>query len=272
MSGGELRFACPNGHRRSRSCKLAENCPTCQTQAALAEAVATLLTLVPTLSSEVAAAAVSTVAPSTEERRRLARWLRNQPAELGSIGSDCPPAAVRLLDELTARGLSVARPRCVDCGRHRPLPSVVDGGRVCSQCYMVRRAEPCARCGRTKLVSARQANGLAVCQRCRASDPDTWRPCGRCGRHGQVVATKLGVPIGRCCYVAPFLRCTVCGLTKARRPYKTRRPVCANALIGRRPCVLYAAWTLLCRSTRTRGRCALAVARSSRAHAGRVAH
>ena len=167
MSGSELRFACPNGHRRNRSCRLSENCPTCRTQAALAEAVATLLKLVPTLSSDVAAAAVSTVAPSTGERQRLARWLHYQPADLGSIGCDCPPAAVRLLDELKARGLSVARPRCVDCGRHRPLPSAVDGGRVCSQCYMLRRAEPCARCGRP--VASPSASGAVPATRIRGA-------------------------------------------------------------------------------------------------------
>ncbi len=228
MSGGELRFACPNGHRRNRSCKLSENCPTCRTLAALAEAVATLLTFVPKLSSEVAAAAVSTVAPSTGERRRLGKWLREQAADLGSIRSDCPPVAARLLDHLATRGLSVARPRCVDCDRHRALPMAVDGGRVCSQCYMLRRAEPCARCGRTKLVCTRQPDGLAVCQRCRTSDPSTWRPCGRCGRQVQAVTTECGVSIGRCCYVPPLLRCSVCGVNKARRPYKTRRPVCTD--------------------------------------------
>src|SRR5579864_2848042 len=103
VSGSELRFACPNGHPCKRSCKLAENCPTCRTQTALSEAVAMVLTLVPTLSTELAAAAVSTVAPSTGERQCLVRWLRDQPADLGSIGSDCPPVAVRLLDNLATQ-------------------------------------------------------------------------------------------------------------------------------------------------------------------------
>ena len=215
-----VRFACPNGHPRKRPCKLAENCPT----AALADAVATLLTLTPTLSTEVATAAVSTIAPSIGERWRLARWLRDQPADLGSIGSDCPPVAVRLLDNLATRGLPVALPRCIDCGRHRSLPVAVEGGRVCSQCYLLRRAEPCARCGRTQVVSTRQADGLAVCPQCRIRDPNAWRPCGRCGRHGQAVTTERGVTVGRCCYVPPLLRCSVCGLNKANRPYKTRPP------------------------------------------------
>lgn len=228
MSGSELRFACPNGHRRSRSCKLSENCPTCRTQAALGEAVATLLRLIPTLSTQVAVAAVSTVAASTGERRRLVNWLREQSRDLGSIGSDCPPVAVRLLNELAMKGLSVALPRCVDCGRHRLLPSVVEGGRVCLQCYMLRRAEPCARCGRTKLVYSRQSDGLAVCQRCRTRDPITWRPCGRCGRQAQVVTVESGLTVGRCCYVYPLLRCSVCGLNKALTPHKTRRPVCGE--------------------------------------------
>jgi len=39
--------------------------------------VAKLLTIVPALSAEVVAAAVSTVAPSTAERERLASWLRD---------------------------------------------------------------------------------------------------------------------------------------------------------------------------------------------------
>jgi hypothetical protein len=180
------------------------------------------------LRSELAEAAVSRVAPSTGERRRLGKWLREQAADLGSIRSDYPPVAARLLDDLVTKGLSVAQPRCVDCDRHRALPMAVDGGRVCSQCYMLRRTEPCARCGRTKLVSTRQPNGLAVCQRCRTSDPSTWRPCGRCGRRAQVVTMEGGLTIGRCCYVPPLLRCTVCGVNKARRPYKTRRPVCTE--------------------------------------------
>ncbi len=53
-------------------------------------------------------------------------------------------------------------------------------------------------------------------------------PCSRCGHLAQVVARVDGEAIGRCCYVRPVIRCTMCGLAKGVKPWKTRQPVCVD--------------------------------------------
>jgi hypothetical protein len=192
----------------------------------VAETAELLARAVPALGGD-ARAVVEDVTRSALARNQLRAWLAGNPDGLRSGDSDCPVAGARLVAELARRGFDVVSPRCRDCGRARLLPAEVDGGRVCQDCYQRRRREPCSRCGRVRKVTTRDANGQAICLRCRSADPATWRPCGRCGQAAQTVAVEDGVVVGRCCYVPPLLRCTVCGIRKGERPYKTRRPLCA---------------------------------------------
>jgi hypothetical protein len=176
-------------------------------------------------------------ARSAKSRNELRIWLRSAPDVVRSGSSDCPAAGARVLADLARRGIDVVAPRCLDCGKARPLPKQVDGGRICQTCNVRRNARPCATCGVVKPVAYHRSDGAAVCLRCRTLDPETWTPCGRCGTVAQVVATDGELKIGRCCYVPPGLRCTVCGIHQGERPWKTRRPVCAACRATERvPC------------------------------------
>lgn len=99
---------------------------------------------------------------------------------------------------------------------------------------MGRTVAPCLGCGRSRPVQGYDAQGRPQCCTCRLKDPARWEPCGRCGTLSAVWAREDGVAVGRCCYVRPFLRCTVCGVRKGVRPHKTRRPVCALCAEGPR--------------------------------------
>lgn len=223
------RFTCPGGlHERGQKFVATKPCTACRASEALAADAELLHTLEPSLDRDAAAAIIESAAPARQQRSELHAWLRSEPDPLRSGASSAPKVAQRLLAELDRRGVRVARPRCLRCGGAKMLVAVVDGGRLCFNCYHYDRAESCARCGRTRPVCAREADGRAVCSRCRTADPDSWRPCGRCGTNAPTVAVTDGVRVGRCCYVPPVLRCSVCGQAKGHRPYRTRRPVCAD--------------------------------------------
>ena len=181
---------------------------------------------------------IGAVARTGKQRSELHRWLTSEPDPLRSGRGDAPQAVRRLLVELDGRGVPVVLPRCARCGSTVKLTATVDSARVCDACYRASRAEVCVRCGRTRTVCTREADGAPVCGGCRTLDPDSWQPCERCGEIGPTVATMTGVRVGRCCYVPPGLRCSVCGQARGKRPYRTRRPVCADcAACSRAICV-----------------------------------
>lgn len=229
------RFTCPAGlHDRGQKFVATKPCTACRATEDLAADAELLHTLEPSLDRDTAADVIEMSAPTRQQRGELHTWLRSEPDPLRSGTSSAPKVAQRLLAELARQGVAVALPRCLRCGVVKPLVAVVDGGRVCFNCYHYDRAEPCARCGRTRPVCTREVDGRAVCQRCRATDPDSWRACGHCGTTTQTVALVDGVRVGRCCYVTPVLRCSVCGQAKGQRPHRTRRPVCAGCAVRHR--------------------------------------
>lgn len=219
-------FVCPAGHVLETVYRLRAGCKACRAEETMADATRLLVEAVPSLGPAGAAELVASAGGSPLGRNQLHAWLGEDGDVLRSGRSDCPRSGARLLAELSGRGFDVALPRCLDCGMARPLPDRVDGGRVCARCYQRRNVEECGSCGRVKPVAARDAEGRALCSRCRNSDPATWRPCGRCGQVAQTIAFEDGVAVGSCCYVAPQLRCTVCGIRKGAREWRTRRPVC----------------------------------------------
>lgn len=220
-------LTCPSGHLRQTPYRRSDGCKRCREESTLGEAAALLAQAEPSLSQEDARHLVDRAGGSALGRNQLHAWLAQHPDALRSGHSDCPRAGARLLAELAASGIDVAYPRCMDCQRVRPLPTRVEGGRVCAPCDQRRRLEACGRCGEVKIVCTRDDRGRAVCPRCRNLDPTSWHPCGRCGGDAQTSAVEDGVVVGRCCYVQPQLRCTVCGIRKGMREWKTRRPVCA---------------------------------------------
>lgn len=68
---------------------------------------------------------------------------------------------------------------CSRCGNRLPVAArTSDGAPLCRNC--IRRREPCAVCGHTRLVCARSPRG-ALCKVCYANDPVSFRPCADCG-------------------------------------------------------------------------------------------
>lgn len=228
MSTDSATFTCPAGHPRQAKFRTREGCAACREIEATAELIRLLSAAVGELEVSTLVEVLEATAGSAKSRSELRVWLASGPDVLRSGGSDCPAVGARVLAELARQGVDVVPPRCLDCGKARPLPKQVEGGRVCQTCNARRNARPCATCGFIKPVAYRRPDGAAVCLRCRTLDPSTWQPCGRCGTVAQVVATDGDVKVGRCCYVAPGLRCTVCGIRQGERPWKTRRPVCAE--------------------------------------------
>lgn len=228
-------FTCPAGlHQRVENFVASKPCSKCRATERLSADAKRLHELAPAIDHAAAVALLEAVAPTGKQRTELRRWLTSEADPLRSGRSDAPQAARQLLVEIDERGVSVALPRCARCVKPVKLTATVDGGRVCDGCYRALRAEVCTRCGRLRTVCTREVDGAPVCRGCRAADPDSWRPCGRCGEIGPTVATMAGVRVGSCCYVPPGLRCSVCGQAKGERPYRTRRPVCADCAAGER--------------------------------------
>lgn len=228
MSQGESAATCPEGHRVPRRYTASEGCSTCRSRVALGEAARLLVALEPKLDKHSARAAIESVASSTRQRQRLVEWLASHPNRLCSGSSDAAPCDTRLLVALAERGIEVTLPTCLDCGRTRPLVKKVEGGRVCQDCDKRRCAEPCAGCGKVKIVASRAPDGRALCYSCRQLDPSTWRSCGRCGEVAAVISVEDGVSVGSCCYVQPILRCTVSSWVRLRR--WERSPKCSFRL------------------------------------------
>ncbi|MFT3851354.1 MAG: hypothetical protein QM733_01215 [Ilumatobacteraceae bacterium] len=222
-------FTCPAGlHSRYDNFTAAKPCRPCQAARRLADDIDHVTRLAPGVSVEQVAAVFAAVAPRPQQFAQLHDWLHADADVLRSGSSTAPQVAQRFLAGLADAGADVALPACLRCGRVRPLVALVDGGRVCFNCYHAGRPEPCAGCGRTRRVVTRTTDGAAICQTCRTADPATWQPCGRCGTTTPTVTIIDGVRVGRCCYVPPGLRCSVCGQAKGERPWRTRRPICAD--------------------------------------------
>jgi hypothetical protein len=86
-------------------------------------------------------------AGSTVSLRRFAAYVTDRPDALISGSSDAPPPLVHLTELLVGAGIGgIRRPCCLRCGLPRPLPTIVDGGRVCSTCHRREMIEVCCRC------------------------------------------------------------------------------------------------------------------------------
>jgi hypothetical protein len=228
---GKARRLCPAGrHERSGSAPAKSLCGRCDTEAAMAETASVVVERLPQLSTEAALGLVSSAVASAQACRALTAHLRAYPDALSSGSSDVPFVVVKLVDVAVNAGIDgVNGLRCVGCAKpQHDMRVLTPAGRMCFNCYQHRRPEPCASCGRTMPVAGRDNAGGAVCGNCRAKDRSTWQPCSRCGQTSQVVARVDGQTIGRCCYARPVIRCTMCGLAKGIKPWKTRRPVCPD--------------------------------------------
>jgi hypothetical protein len=126
--------------------------------------------LEPGLSPVGMGAAITAVAPSRAQQRRLAAALAGDPGLLTSGRPEGPPQIellIRALQPLGAQRLVL--PGCAHCGQPRRLVQCDGDLRICSACDRRRRgaAEPCSACGNTGQVAYRDEHGRPRCVRCR---------------------------------------------------------------------------------------------------------
>jgi len=189
------------------------------------QVVAGVLAADPALSAGQVETALRVVVTTPAALRALAAALAADPA---ALKTGAPPVVGRLVTTLVAAGAgSLTEPACGHCRRTgRPLTRSVAGG-VCARCRRRELAKPCARCGVTKPVAARDREHRGVCARC-ADRPQ--RTCGRCGRVRRIARRAHGDQPDICdgCFRLPTANCTSCG---RRRPCSfagTDRAICAS--------------------------------------------
>ncbi len=124
----------------------------------------------PVLDQDGIAAAIARAARSRAQQRRLAAALSDDPGLLTSGRPEGPPQIellIRALQEMGAQRLML--PRCAHCDQPGRLVQRDGSLRICSACDHLRRgtAQPCAICGSTRQVAARDQHGRPRCARCR---------------------------------------------------------------------------------------------------------
>lgn len=223
--------------------------------AALAELLADRL---PGLEADRAYALVVNAAGSRQAAGQLRDHLSGHAAVLTGPGSDVPPSLVRIAHLLVDEGFpGIVLPRCLDCAETpQRLPTLVDGGRVCTRCA-ARRARPvCSGCGKQAKLTSEQARSSGMCRACRtaAKPAESCTGCGRvlrikkrlpdgsgrcqnchqvveaCGSCGDVARVFARRPdgSGKCqrCYAPPTTLCARCGRERPVHANTDDGPVC----------------------------------------------
>jgi hypothetical protein len=133
--------------------------------------VAMISGIEPSLDRAVIEEAVISVAGGRAKRRKLAQEIARRPAVLADGRSPAPRAAGDLLVALRKAGAgTVSPPACAGCGKQ--LRSFQRRGEdwFCSACGPKR--EPCAGCGKIRVIHQRDRDGRARCAKCPpAGDP-----------------------------------------------------------------------------------------------------
>ncbi|MDT3397319.1 hypothetical protein RKE29_11780 [Streptomyces sp. B1866] len=160
--------------------------------------------------------------------RELLDHLQSVPDALSSGHSGGPAARLRLLDALAAEHPTVQPARCVRCHRSRTLRHRLDEGRACVNCYGRQHVETCVRCGDLREVALRQADGGAVCPKCKRRDTSFWRTCGVCGKTAPVAARRDGQPLCQNCLPRRPRPCSTCGRDQRVRAYTDQGPLCGR--------------------------------------------
>lgn len=102
---------------------------------------------------------------------------------------------------------------CSLCGREKPCYLASAGTPRCEHCSRRMRHVPCARCGHTRAVWTRTADGQPLCGSCSRQRV----PCTGCGKTRTVAARLPAGPVCSTCYrkhPASFQPCTECGTTE----------------------------------------------------------
>jgi len=169
----------------------------------------------PGLSRETVAAALRHATTRPAGQRRLAWAIVDRPDLLTGAGADAPaPAVLRFIDGLVAAGaVTVVRPACPRCTGVKALPKLLDGQRVCRNCFARSAAVPCSRCGAVREPATRDAGGSPLCPNCLISDPVNLEECAGCGRRSPVATRLADGPRCASCRPRQILACGICGRT-----------------------------------------------------------
>ncbi|MEU1274051.1 hypothetical protein [Streptomyces sp. NPDC005799] len=151
----------------------------------------------------------------------------------GAKGPRKTVALIKALQKCGAEGLVI--PPCPLCGRTVALTKVRDGVRCCEGCRAVLRAQPRARCGRSRPVMARTLDGQPLCGSCRVHDPLGHRVCSRCGQRRSIHARVEGQAVCDRCYQLPTATCADCGEQRPCFYAGTGTPTCEACRHKTRP-------------------------------------
>ena len=137
---------------------------------------------------------------------------------------------LRFIDELIGAGATGVVPaRCPRCDRAVSLSKLLDGQRVCRNCFAKTRAVPCSRCGAVREPAARDADGGPLCPNCLVNDPANLEDCIRCGRRLRVAVRTADGPLCQGCRPRPVVACSFCGREKPCETSRTTgQPWCEN--------------------------------------------
>jgi hypothetical protein len=209
-------------------------------RAVLAGQIAGLLAgMAPGLAEQAALEAAGQAAGTVPACRALLEHLRRHPDALSSGSPQGPMSLIRLAHALAAAGIEgVVLPGCAGCGKVTAnLRSWPGPGLACQSRYKDACRQPCAVCGSLARVAARGPAG-PVCNRCYLRDPARHEECARCGRTRRVVWRDAdGRPCCEACYPRPRRPCAGCGQTREVTATTAAGPVCARCYVQPpRPC------------------------------------
>ena len=208
---GEQRRAVTLDRHGQRRC---QNCP--DTGGDPLEELAQLVTaLDPGLSRETITATLQQATSRPAGQRRLAWAIVARPDLLTGAGADAPaPAVLRFINGLVAAGAAkVVKPACPRCTEVKALSKLLDGQRVCRNCFARSAAVACARCGAVREPATRDADGNPLCPNCLISDPVNLEECAGCGRRSKVAVRLEDGPRCQNCRPRQILVCGICGRT-----------------------------------------------------------
>ena len=232
---GAQRRAVTMDRRGGHRC---QNCPDRDGDPA-EELTRVVTALDPGLSRETIAATLQQATSRPAGQRRLAWAIVARPGLLTGAGTDAPaPAVLRFINGLVAAGAAkVVKPACPRCTGVKALSKLLDGQRVCRNCFARSAAVPCARCGAVREPATRDADGNPLCPNCLISDPVNLEECSGCGRRAKVAVRTGDGPRCENCRPRQIAVCGICGRTaQCEMSRATGRPWCDRCQQWWAPC------------------------------------
>ncbi len=232
---GEQRRTVTMDRRGQHRC---QNCPDNDGDP-LEELTQLVTALDPGLSRETIAATLQQATTRPAGQRRLAWAIVERPDLLTGAGADAPaPAVLRFINGLVAAGaVRVVKPACPRCTEVKALSKLLDGQRVCRNCFARSAAVPCSRCGAIREPATRDADGNPLCPNCLISDPVNLEECAGCGRRSRVATRLEDGPRCTNCRPRQILACGICGRTaRCEVSRATGQPWCDRCQQWWAPC------------------------------------